>query len=824
MASSSVHEFLTDEEGNLEQIINNLEFEVQQYMQLIEKEQQHIDVLQKDVEVKHREIDSFEKSTAEINEETKRLHKQFVWNRENCESLKKTTAVLSEHEDALNKKLGELVAKHEQEREGHEAVLSHYEQLWGKYQEKYESFDHCKELAEKKAELRRVERTIEEADERITDLTEQMNQLQTESESDDPLYENTNDFVVKVAELKVDITRLAQEEAKYEQNLAENEETIAELRNKQKRVLEELEQRAIEAAAIERQAELAKEQQEQAHQQQQENTQQIPKQIKPTNPQQTEGTKHNNQAEDDEAPTKESHKSTSMFITDKIQVTGAAVPVAQSTREATTVPKSCVVETIGPMETIVRRSVPPQIFIPPSPTIGTTRIERETVPNSPQPMIGLHVPQLRHTRMSQSQTNKSHGVTANQVPRQAKSVGIATLSTQPFRPRASPCIAPVAPVQHVPHVPPRPQSIPFSRPPYNPPSLGAHSILINPARISEPQADQSSASNVSIPSRSPMIQARSPMIQARSPMIQARSPMIQTRSPAPSPSTQMYVPYSQSQHHQTQQQKMEQPQQMQPQQMQQAKQIQQAQQMQQHYENQLQQQPPVEPTSQNEAIQPMETCDTEEPVTPGRPIPTTPGCEAAVTPGASPSSEFDLDRELEKVRMLAAGSPGFSFSSRPMFEGDHDMSSHGGESDQAMPTSFGIQSFFNMNSGQESPSHPQTSMPADSSGFNFMAGGDASSTQTGFNFGGEASNNNSQGFNFGVSSPSETSTSSQSMASIFGGAPTTSKHSAGFSIFGSGDMTAQSPQTPGEGFSFSFGGQITDSPEVKENSSGFKLF
>ncbi|RMX53045.1 hypothetical protein pdam_00014585 [Pocillopora damicornis] len=159
----------------IDQLIQNAELENSEQVRLIETEKQRYAALLKQLEGKTQNTEELEKSTTQLDEEAKQLHKQFTQNREICASLKRTNCVLQEHEEAMEKKKEMVVDKLEKARSNNQSILNKYEAIWDRYKKQYESKENAQELTkikkntmEIKEELQTIQSSIQQTEEGIS--------------------------------------------------------------------------------------------------------------------------------------------------------------------------------------------------------------------------------------------------------------------------------------------------------------------------------------------------------------------------------------------------------------------------------------------------------------------------------------------------------------------------------------------------------------------------------------------------------------------------------------------------------------------------------
>ncbi|KAK6181323.1 hypothetical protein SNE40_009202 [Patella caerulea] len=190
---------------NLDKLLQSFEFENKQYVKLIEKENQQIEAYSKRIEEGKTSITHTQSAINQLDDDTKRAHKQFTQNRDNCESLRKTTVVLMEHEVALNKKLNSVVITTENDRAERNGVLQHYQNIWEDYKATYKTFPLAIKLHKEKEEFSQLNIQVEEAKKQAEMLTKQIKMAQG---NDGVNFKNLNSFITKLAGMKLETTQI----------------------------------------------------------------------------------------------------------------------------------------------------------------------------------------------------------------------------------------------------------------------------------------------------------------------------------------------------------------------------------------------------------------------------------------------------------------------------------------------------------------------------------------------------------------------------------------------------------------------------------------
>ncbi|XP_062590422.1 uncharacterized protein LOC134252019 [Saccostrea cucullata] len=199
---------LTGNASELDKLIQSFEFENQQYVKLIEAENQQINALEKDLLDKKDTITRLQEQISNFDEETKRAHKQFTINRENVENLKKTAVVLKEHEEALQKKNVALFELGQSESKERFQILEHYKNIWSDYEAKYKSFPLAKTLDSLQAENAQLEAQLKQEQNQCGKLREKLADLSDASYHDVGRFHS---FAVTIAGIKLETNSVLKE-------------------------------------------------------------------------------------------------------------------------------------------------------------------------------------------------------------------------------------------------------------------------------------------------------------------------------------------------------------------------------------------------------------------------------------------------------------------------------------------------------------------------------------------------------------------------------------------------------------------------------------
>ncbi|XP_033763219.1 putative uncharacterized protein DDB_G0279653 [Pecten maximus] len=193
--------FLQHSDGDdLDKLIKKIEFENQNCVRLIQKESQHIEALEKEFMEGKSMITDLQEKISQVEDDTKQGQRQYTYNRDNCESLKKTLVVLKEHNVALDSQLTALNDSAQQERNGRTEILQHYKAIWEDYQGKYKIFPLALSLEEKQNCVSSLEKQLQEMESQIKHLHIQINEI---NKSTDDELKDLNKFIVNLAAVKL---------------------------------------------------------------------------------------------------------------------------------------------------------------------------------------------------------------------------------------------------------------------------------------------------------------------------------------------------------------------------------------------------------------------------------------------------------------------------------------------------------------------------------------------------------------------------------------------------------------------------------------------
>ncbi|XP_036363966.1 uncharacterized protein PB18E9.04c-like [Octopus sinensis] len=199
----------------LDQLIQNYEFDNEQFLKCIERENQLIKNFTRDIELTNLSVKRLQESVSQIDEDTKRVHKQYTLNRDNCASLKKTTKLLADHEDSLQKKLEANNEKYSDEMKERYKLLEHYQSVWEDFEKKYKSLKPAQILEKEMKNLTLAEKFLSNIQDEKQHVTKNMkeNKLLTTQE--------VKGFICSIARVKTDSTKLKEKIKTLKANISE---------------------------------------------------------------------------------------------------------------------------------------------------------------------------------------------------------------------------------------------------------------------------------------------------------------------------------------------------------------------------------------------------------------------------------------------------------------------------------------------------------------------------------------------------------------------------------------------------------------------------
>ncbi|XP_014773044.1 uncharacterized protein LOC106871211 isoform X2 [Octopus bimaculoides] len=199
----------------LDQLIQNYEFDNEQFLKCIERENQLIKNFTRDIELTNLSVKRLQESVSQIDEDTKRVHKQYTLNRDNCASLKKTSKLLADHEDSLHKKLEVNEDKYSDEMKERYKLLEHYQSVWENFEKKYKSLKPAQILEKEMKNLTLAEKFLSNVQEEKQHLTKNMkeNKLLTTQE--------VKGFICSIARVKTDSNNLKEKIKTLKEDISE---------------------------------------------------------------------------------------------------------------------------------------------------------------------------------------------------------------------------------------------------------------------------------------------------------------------------------------------------------------------------------------------------------------------------------------------------------------------------------------------------------------------------------------------------------------------------------------------------------------------------
>ncbi|KAL5013380.1 hypothetical protein ScPMuIL_007650 [Solemya velum] len=225
----------TNNPGDLDNLIKNFEYENQQYVKLIEKENQQIEALEKDIDEKKLSILSMQDAISKLDSDTKRAHRQYTQNRDNCLSLKTTMGLLKEHGDVLTKKLAFVIQNGEQEAAERSGMLQHYVDILKDYKVRYKAFPLYQKLEVEQSRALQLESDANEAEIKVTKLQQYISQMNGDHGS--CIFDITQ-FIIKLAETKVNTKTVIEQIKKAVAEKNQLEIQIEEAKAKKEKELE----------------------------------------------------------------------------------------------------------------------------------------------------------------------------------------------------------------------------------------------------------------------------------------------------------------------------------------------------------------------------------------------------------------------------------------------------------------------------------------------------------------------------------------------------------------------------------------------------------
>lgn len=236
-----------DNAADLDNLIQSFEYENQQYVKCMERENQLIEALEKEIEVRRDQTERLQDDISKLDEDTKRAHKQFTHNRDNVDSLKKNIIVLKDHETALEKTLKNLVENGHSTRKERSGLIEHYRNIWKDYEAKYKSFPLAMKLEEKNEKVKSLQNQLQTTEQKVKSL---QNEIQDFNSNNDGDFKNMKKLIIKIVEMKVGTTKVVHDiknayreknRVKEEIRLAEKKQIVEAAKNGQQKSNEAME-------------------------------------------------------------------------------------------------------------------------------------------------------------------------------------------------------------------------------------------------------------------------------------------------------------------------------------------------------------------------------------------------------------------------------------------------------------------------------------------------------------------------------------------------------------------------------------------------------
>ncbi|PVD35341.1 hypothetical protein C0Q70_02301 [Pomacea canaliculata] len=213
--------------SDLDGLIHSLEFENHQYVKRIEKENQKILLLEEQEKEKNNEIARLLSLIAELDEDTKRNHKQLVHNKNTLESLKKSKQLLVAHEDALLQQLQSLQLENKEQQKRLDETLQMYKSIWADYDAKYKSQPLVQQLKEEETRLNESEALCSQSLRHKQLLQKQIQTAQNELD-----FKDWKRFCVKIAGRWLNTRKMAENIAEVLQENKTLRDKLKETSNK----------------------------------------------------------------------------------------------------------------------------------------------------------------------------------------------------------------------------------------------------------------------------------------------------------------------------------------------------------------------------------------------------------------------------------------------------------------------------------------------------------------------------------------------------------------------------------------------------------------
>ncbi|XP_076451280.1 uncharacterized protein LOC143287219 [Babylonia areolata] len=192
--------------SDLDALIHSLEYENQQHVKMIEKENQRNAYLESQEEEKQRVIADLQSQITTLEADTKNNHKQLVHNKNTLESLKKSKCVLQAHRDALSKHLDALQFENNKQRRELEDTVQMYEKTWSDYEAQYKALALYQKMLEEEDRLAQSQAEQDKWQQRKNQLQGKIRRAQDELD-----FRDWYRFCIKIAEKWVSIGRKEEE-------------------------------------------------------------------------------------------------------------------------------------------------------------------------------------------------------------------------------------------------------------------------------------------------------------------------------------------------------------------------------------------------------------------------------------------------------------------------------------------------------------------------------------------------------------------------------------------------------------------------------------
>ncbi|CAL1537777.1 unnamed protein product [Lymnaea stagnalis] len=191
---------------DLDQLIHSYEYENQNFVKMIEQENQLIKALESQIEESTEDTKRMETDISHFEEETQRLLKQCNINKVNIDSQKKTRGLMCDHEAALLKKLESFKLETAEKQKFYKENIVKYSDIRDDHMRKYRCFPMAIELENKKAEVLSAQELVSQAESTKTSLKEMVAAKEDELNS-----KVMSRIIVKIAKAKLRTFQLDKE-------------------------------------------------------------------------------------------------------------------------------------------------------------------------------------------------------------------------------------------------------------------------------------------------------------------------------------------------------------------------------------------------------------------------------------------------------------------------------------------------------------------------------------------------------------------------------------------------------------------------------------